>query len=204
MAPDRSVPRVRPATLQDAPALARIAAGCYVETYEAFAPRAQLAAHADEVFSPERLAEALAEPESRFLVAVVAGEVCGAAQFRQAPAPRSVGAIRPVELATLCTLPERRGRGIGTALMRSVLRTAAEANRVTLWLRVWEGNARAVAFYRRWGFARVATEPDLHSPLPTTTLTSAAVMARPLHTWQPGRHQGWTPLWLEFSHFAPG
>ena len=34
---------------------------------------------------------------------------------------------------------------------------SALRGRTTIWLGVWEHNARAIAFYRRWGFADVGT-----------------------------------------------
>lgn len=200
MAPDRVSPPIRPATLHDVQALARIGARCYLETYEAFVPSEQLNAYVAEAFSPERTAEVLADPKNCFLVAEVDGVLCGAAHLRTGAAPPAVGSVQPVELVSMGTAPGRRGQGVGAALMRSVLRTAAEAEHATLWLRVWEGNARAVAFYRRWGFAPIITEPDLRFPL----LATALVMARPLSTYRPDRYRSWTPLWLEFSHFAPG
>ena len=50
---------------------------------------------------------------------------------------------------------EWHGRGIGEALMRACLDEARTAGYETIWLGVWEKNARALAFYRKWDFRAV-------------------------------------------------
>jgi ribosomal protein S18 acetylase RimI-like enzyme len=42
--------------------------------------------------------------------------------------------------------------------MRSCLTEARSRDKDTIWLGVWERNARAIAFYRRWGFADVGSQ----------------------------------------------
>jgi len=41
----------------------------------------------------------------------------------------------------------------------AALDSAAAAGYSTLWRGVWDRNARAIAFYERWGFARVGSHP---------------------------------------------
>jgi ribosomal protein S18 acetylase RimI-like enzyme len=45
------------------------------------------------------------------------------------------------------------GRGVGRALLREAERVAAARGAATLWLTAWVGNARALAFYPRQGYA---------------------------------------------------
>jgi ribosomal protein S18 acetylase RimI-like enzyme len=47
------------------------------------------------------------------------------------------------------------GHGVGAALLRAGLEAAGSAGHRTLWLGVWERNARALSFYERWGFEAV-------------------------------------------------
>jgi ribosomal protein S18 acetylase RimI-like enzyme len=50
------------------------------------------------------------------------------------------------------------GRGVAQALMTATVSEAAERGAPTLWLGVWEQNARGIAFYRKCGFAEVGTQ----------------------------------------------
>ena len=42
--------------------------------------------------------------------------------------------------------------------MQRCLDEAAARDQRTIWLGVWERNARAIAFYRRWDFADVGSQ----------------------------------------------
>src|SRR5207245_1008865 len=65
--------------------------------------------------------------------------------------------------------PAWRRRGVGAALMRTVLvRTGKDA-----WLNTLAGNAAAVAFYRKWGFVAVKEMPGSCDGYPCWTLRMA-------------------------------
>lgn len=50
------------------------------------------------------------------------------------------------------------GQGVGAALMRASLDAARSAGRRTLWLGVWERNARAISFDERLQFETVGED----------------------------------------------
>jgi ribosomal protein S18 acetylase RimI-like enzyme len=58
----------------------------------------------------------------------------------------------------LYVLPEWIGKGIGTKLIKKSLGAALEGGYHSCWLRVWDGNERAIMFYRNWGFREVGSE----------------------------------------------
>lgn len=62
--------------------------------------------------------------------------------------------VDEAELLLLATLPERRRRGIGAALLRATLADAATRRAVSLHLEVRDGND-AIRLYRGAGFAKV-------------------------------------------------
>lgn len=96
------------------------------------------------------------EPESRHFAATVAGAVVGIASVsRQAPPGAGSEGSKWFRLRGMATLPEHRGRGIGTALLERVAGYVAERGGDTMWC-----NARVTAegFYRRSGF-RTVGEP---------------------------------------------
>jgi RimJ/RimL family protein N-acetyltransferase len=65
-------------------------------------------------------------------------------------------------LARVLVAPAARGRGIGEAMLRAVLRTAfAELRVELLLLRVYAHNDAALGLYRRLGFRRLQLAPEL-------------------------------------------
>jgi ribosomal protein S18 acetylase RimI-like enzyme len=71
---------------------------------------------------------------------------------------------RELHLHALFVLPERRGRGIGAAALRS-LEAAFRAQVDVIELGVSEDNPRARALYERCGFEIEATLPDVGYPI---------------------------------------
>ena len=69
-------------------------------------------------------------------------------------------------LNNICAGPDHRREGVGTALLKAVVRDARCEGHASLTLHVWADNHGAVAFYRRFGFrqrgrARIPWHIDL-------------------------------------------
>jgi ribosomal protein S18 acetylase RimI-like enzyme len=99
----------------------------------------------------------LADPSRTFLIAEVDGDTTGYAQLKRGISPQCVVAAWPIEIVRFYADAPWIGRGVGAALMRASLRLAGDEDRDVVWLDVWEENDRAIAFYRKWGFAPVGT-----------------------------------------------
>jgi len=69
--------------------------------------------------------------------------------------PKEIEGAKPIELVRLYVSQEWLGRGAGEALMRACVDETRNTGHETLWLGVWERNARAQAFYRKWDFRAV-------------------------------------------------
>ncbi|MBW0106140.1 GNAT family N-acetyltransferase [Pseudonocardia sp. KRD291] len=107
--------------------------------------------------SPDWHAGALGDPDREHLLVLDRGDIVG---FVVLAAPR--GTEEGVELRRLAIAPQHRGRGLGRAALRAVLRhvfdSAAPAGapgRVDrVWLDVKPANVRALALYTGEGFVR--------------------------------------------------
>lgn len=95
-------------------------------------------------FAGRAMSYRAAHPGGRFEVVEVDGEPAG-----RLVTDAAGGALRLVDVALL---PERRGRGIGTALVRALQGEAAAAG-LPLRLSVMRANAGARRLYARLGFA---------------------------------------------------
>ena len=97
----------------------------------------------------------LNDPASTFLIAELDGRAAGYAKLHAGEPEQGVEGAKPVELVRLYVSREWLGRGVGEQLMRACLDQARQAGHETIWLGVWERNARAQAFYRKWNFRPV-------------------------------------------------
>jgi ribosomal protein S18 acetylase RimI-like enzyme len=146
--------RIRPAHAGDIDRIAALAARTFKGAFGKDNAADDIQSYVNESFSPERLRAELANADNLFLLAFLS-EVdapVGYAKLTSGALDPSVKGPDPVELERLYVDQAVVGSGIGAALMRAVLDAARRNGRKTLWLGVWERNARAIAFYERWGF----------------------------------------------------
>ncbi len=150
---------IRQATASDATRLAELGAETFREAFAADNTPDDLAAHLASSFAPDIQARELADPAVRYAMAEVEGALVGYTQVVLGHTSRGVTAARPVEIRRLYVSRAVYGQGVGAALMTWCLDEARAEGADAIWLGVWERNARAIAFYERWGF-RVVGEHE--------------------------------------------
>lgn len=143
---------IRRATPADASALAGFARRTFIETYVDYPDPGKLRRHAALTFAPNRQARELADAATTTLLAFSDRVLCGFAQVRPGPAPTGVAEADAIELHRLYVDRRWHGRGVGQELLAQVHCVAIASSGALLWLKVWEHNARAIAFYRKSGF----------------------------------------------------
>jgi len=148
---------IRQAVAADAPALAELAARTFVETFGADNRPEDVALHVARSYGPAQQQKELADPNVTTLLVEVDGELAGYAQLRSAAGPQCVRGESPIELWRFYVARDWHGRGVAEVLMRKVESEAARRGGRTLWLGVWERNARAKAFYHKTGFVDVGS-----------------------------------------------
>ena len=153
-----AVRRARPA---DAATLAALGERTFRDTFAASNAAHDMDAYAALAFGLRQQSAELGDPRVTCLIAESAEpsgrHAIGYAVLRQAAdeTPPCVTGESPIELARLYVDRAWHGRSVGAALMRRAMDEARDRGARTLWLGVWEHNARARAFYARWGFAEV-------------------------------------------------
>jgi diamine N-acetyltransferase len=163
---------IRPARPDDAATLAALMERTFRDTYSGNSTAAELEKHVAVAFGAAQQGRELADPGLVTLLAESAGGGAGApttgagpiafAQLRPASGaetPACVTAARPAELSRFYVDHAWHGRGVAASLMDACVATAAGAGADALWLMVYRINARAIAFYRKQGFAPVGTAP---------------------------------------------
>lgn len=146
---------IRRARPDDADLLADFGARTFSETFAADNTPENMAAYLASSFSAAQQADELADSAATFLIAEINGAVAGYAKLHAGKSAQAIGDAKAVELVRLYVSREWHGRGVGDALMRECLDEARHAGHETMWLGVWQRNARAQAFYRKWNFRAV-------------------------------------------------
>lgn len=147
--------RIRRATATDAAALAALAERTFRDTFTAANTAENMAAHAAASYGADKQRAEIESERIRTLLVEFDGNIAGYAQLRIGPAPECVQADRAVELWRFYIGRDWIGRGLAQRLMDAVFAEAGTLDVHALWLGVWEQNPRAIAFYRKCGFADV-------------------------------------------------
>lgn len=150
---------IRRAVSQDNVLLSELGAETFVEAFGAQNTPEDMQLYLAGSFSPDIQAAELSDPSTVFLIAEVGGESVGYARLRQGNSPPAIRAAHPIEIARLYARSRWIGRRVGAALMQECLSEAHGRGCDVIWLDVWERNERAIAFYQKWGFAEVGTQP---------------------------------------------
>lgn len=148
---------IRTGEESDAASLAELAARTFHEAFAADNRPEEMAHHISRAYGTSQQQRELRDPAITTLLAEVEGRLAGYAQLRFGAAPDRVAGESPVELWRFYVARSWHGRGLAQALMRRVEVEACRRGGRTLWLGVWERNARAKAFYARTGFRDVGS-----------------------------------------------
>jgi ribosomal protein S18 acetylase RimI-like enzyme len=140
---------IRPAVARDAAALATFAAETFHATYAAFNTVENMTAYVQGSFSAEHQTTEIADTSGFVLLAFDGAAIVGYAQILPGH-----GAL---EIKRFYIAPSLHGRGVAQLLMNAVVETAMARGAGALWLSVWDQNPRAIAFYRKTGFADAGT-----------------------------------------------
>jgi len=139
---------IRRAWQSDAGALADFAGRLFRATYSSDTPAADLDAYIYENFARERQEAEIVDLSAAVFIATVDDLIIGYAHVVVGP-PDSRSAL----LNRIYVDAEWRGRGLANELLDAVLVESEQRGVTRLELTVFERNARAIAFYKRAGFA---------------------------------------------------
>lgn len=147
---------VRPAIPSDAAALAELGARTFFDTFAAQNSAEDMEAYLARTYGEAQQRREIGDPAIATLVVDDGGALVAFAQLRG-----SDSEYGDVELARLYVDRGQHGRGIAQMLMGAAIDAARELGGATLWLGVWEHNARAIRFYEKCGFRDVGSQPFL-------------------------------------------
>ncbi len=143
---------LRPALAEDALCLSVLAMQVFLDTYATQGIRPALAREVLTAYSQSTFEAAIAEAETRLIVAEHKAHLVGFAQLTLGATQALAPAGHPAELLRLYVQEPFTGAQVGTRLLAQAERAAALAGASVLWLTPWVHNHRALAFYARRGY----------------------------------------------------
>jgi ribosomal protein S18 acetylase RimI-like enzyme len=148
---------LRPATITDAPALARLGSETFIAAFGHLYSEEDLTTFLAQVHSRDAVAEEIMGASCTHCLADDGGELVAYCKLRYPShyAPYT-NAQNPIELGQLYALPGHTGVGIGAKLMDWALAAAREHRHDAVLLSVYAENFGAQRFYQRYGFAKIA------------------------------------------------
>lgn len=169
--------KIRRATVDDAAAVAELAARTFKDWFGADNRPEDMEAHLERSYGEAQQRRELEDRDWVTLLAEADGRAIAYAQVKRGEAPACVEGDAPVEIARFYVDRVFHGQGIAQALMTKAIDAARELRGRTLWLGVWERNPRAIAFYVKCGFRDRGSQPFLVG----SDLQTDRVMVRTLH-----------------------
>ncbi|WP_423395095.1 GNAT family N-acetyltransferase [Burkholderia sp. LMG 21824] len=154
---------IRVATPSDAIPLAELKSDTFRETFlhDGFGidyPPHDLAAYEAQAYSVETITGQLNDPQCRTWVAENDdGQLVGYAHAGPCKLPHPEVTDGSGEIHQIYLRRGTQGTGAGRALFDFALDYLATERPGPVWLGVWSGNAKAIAFYEKAGFERVGT-----------------------------------------------
>jgi GNAT superfamily N-acetyltransferase len=150
--------------------LAELARSTFVDTFAASNNPDDMALHLQRAYGVAQQTAELQDPDVVTLLFEKDGKAIAYAQVRGDHVPDCVTGPSPVELWRFYVAQGYHGQGVAQALMERVTSEARQRGARTLWLGVWEHNARARAFYAKCGFAEAGQHVFLFGTDPQTDL----------------------------------
>jgi ribosomal protein S18 acetylase RimI-like enzyme len=151
--PNDQAIQIREGLESDAPALAAFAARTFEEAFGADNRPADMQEHLSRAFGIAQQTRELLDPNMVTLLTHQGDVLVAFAQVQRKQPPSCVMAVQPIELHRFYVDRPAHGRGIAQQLMNAVHNVARSFGGEHLWLGVWERNPRAIAFYKKSGFA---------------------------------------------------
>ena len=149
---------IRRAISQDAENLAAYASRMYAQTFGDFTDPDDLEKYLSKTYGASQQSAEITNKDIRTMIVEFEAQIIGYAQVKRGSTPDCVDSELPVELWRFYVDKPWQGKGIAQDLLESTLAAAMELGGRTIWLSVWEENARAINFYSKSGFRDVGSK----------------------------------------------
>ncbi|OCF38879.1 hypothetical protein I317_07328 [Kwoniella heveanensis CBS 569] len=154
----------RLASTADAAAISSLVGSTWAEHFGTSVSPADLDEYLNVSLAPAQICKEISDPSYKFVLATTARnndqesgspeEIVGVAQLHAGPPEECLTLPNPIFLKRFYLKTSTHGTGLALTLLQSAERLARDLGYQSIWLGVWEGNARGMRFYEKVGFER--------------------------------------------------
>ena len=147
-------PTLRECTPADADALGLVGAATFLETFAGVLDGQAIIAHCAQAHDPDRYIQLLGLG-CRIWIAEAEPDRCPVGYVVVGPCLLPIAKPGELDIKRIYVLSRWQGMGVGEALMAKAVDYARADHQERLIVGVYVGNARAQAFYDRWGYQKI-------------------------------------------------
>ncbi|MDM7923980.1 MAG: GNAT family N-acetyltransferase [Pyrinomonadaceae bacterium] len=152
-----AVTEIRKAGPDDAKIVASLGIVTFYEAYFEQDTPADMAEYLFDSFSLEQIEAEIADANCDFYLIFRDGKAVGYAKMLRGSDADGLKGSNPIELKRIYLVERVWGTGLGEELLNFCVGRARESGHDTIWLGVWQENARGQSFYAKHGFEKVGT-----------------------------------------------
>ena len=149
----------RKATLDDVQLLIDLGIRTFYDTFASSNTKKDMDMYIDKSFNVAQVTSELTDEANTFVIVESGGTPAGYGKVRKSETPEELAGERTIEIERLYEGKEFIGKQVGRFIMDACLDIAKKEGYQTVWLGVWEHNARAIAFYEKCGFKKFGQHP---------------------------------------------
>jgi len=142
------------ATKADVAVLCKMGAEIFYETYAVYNTEENMQQYIKETYSEKAILNELNEKGTSQLIARLGNEPVGYVKISTKNICEELAGKRCFEIERLYVYGKYQGRKIGYELINACTEMALKEGYNTIWLGVWEHNAKAIGFYEKVGFVK--------------------------------------------------
>jgi diamine N-acetyltransferase len=145
---------VRTCNQKDIETLIALGIKTFRDTFDEFNSPDNMIHYINNTFTKKILEHEMKQPGTVFFLAFDDRRAAGYAKIRTSNPPQELHSRSALEIERLYAHKQYVGKRVGHLLMQTCITYARKHNVQTLWLGVWENNARAISFYEKNGFEK--------------------------------------------------
>jgi ribosomal protein S18 acetylase RimI-like enzyme len=139
-------------TLNDIDQLQKIGRQTFFETFSAGNTEENMTKYLHESFSIEKLTAELVNQNSELYFAIFNDNITGYLKLNFGQSQTELKDNKALEIERIYVLKDFYGKNVGQVLFQKAMDIARQKSVGYVWLGVWEGNQRAINFYKKNNF----------------------------------------------------